>query len=73
MSDTRADAWHRLGDALLGINDHVGALHAFRQALRLDARRPQTYRALGRLLLECGQVERALQCFESAHRGDSPG
>ena len=72
MHDTRADAWHRLGDALLGINDRVGALHAFRQALRLDDRRPQTYRALGRLLLECGQVERALHCFECARSGDSP-
>ncbi len=72
MNDTRADVWHRLGDALLGINDRVGALHAFRQALRLDDRRPQTYRALGRLLLDCGQVERALHCFECAGCGDSP-
>jgi cytochrome c-type biogenesis protein CcmH/NrfG len=70
MRDSRADAWHRLGDVLLAINDHVGAVHAFGQALRLDERRPQTHRALGRLLLECGQVERALQCFESV--GDEP-
>jgi cytochrome c-type biogenesis protein CcmH/NrfG len=72
MHDTRAEVWHCLGDALLRINDRVGALHAFRQALRLDDRRPQTYRALGLLLLDCGQVERALHCFECAHCGDSP-
>ena len=25
MNDTRAEIWHRLGDALFGVDDRVGA------------------------------------------------
>jgi len=68
MNHVEAEAWHRLGDVLLGIDRRVAAFRAFRRALWLDQQRPQTYRALGRLLFDCGQLEPALHCFEQASR-----
>lgn len=66
-----AAAWHRLGLALAELGDRAGALLALRNALLHDAANSPAHRALGRLLFECGQIERALQCFERAaqHEG----
>lgn len=59
-----ADAWHALGNALLWLGDRKGACVAFRAALRLDASRSQSQRALGNLLFDSGQWDHALRCFE---------
>lgn len=68
MNHLEAEAWHRLGDVLLRIDHRVAAFRAFRRALWLDHERPETYRALGRLLFDCGRLEPALSCFERASR-----
>jgi Flp pilus assembly protein TadD len=61
-----ATAWYRLGIALAERGDRAGALLALRHALLQDSSRAHVHRALGRLLFDCGQVERALQCFDHA-------
>lgn len=58
-----ADAWYELGTALARLGDRVGAAIALRQAIELDALRASYRLALGRLLFDCGQVDRALECF----------
>ena len=58
-----AEAWHGLGSALLHLGDRAGASIAFRNALRLDRGRMHSQRALGNLLFDAGQCERALSCF----------
>ena len=61
-----AAAWFRLGMALAELGDRAGALLALRNALLHDSTRPHVHRALGSLLFDCGQVERALQYFDHA-------
>lgn len=68
-----AAAWHRLGEALEELGDRAGALLALRNALLHDAANSPAHRALGRLMFECGQVERALQCFERAAHHEGRG
>jgi cytochrome c-type biogenesis protein CcmH/NrfG len=58
-----ADAWHALGAALISLGDRGGAIMAFRNALRLDDSRVHSQLALGNLLFDSGQCERALSCF----------
>ena len=65
-SERAADAWHALGMALVRLGERPAACIAFRNALRLDARRTQSQRALGNLLFDCGQFDLALRCFEKA-------
>lgn len=60
------DAWYELGVALSILGDRSGALLALRSALSRNAGHIPSHLALGRLLFDCGQVERALQCFERA-------
>ncbi len=59
-----ADAWHELGSTLMLLGDRAGACTALQNALRLDADRAPTYRALGNLLFDGGRLEDALACFE---------
>jgi Flp pilus assembly protein TadD len=63
-----ADTWHALGAALAALGERVRACAAFRQAMEIDGARRQTQVALGNLLFDCGQWERALHCFECAGR-----
>lgn len=63
-----ADAWHVLGSALLRLGDRVGAFAAFRNALRLDGTHANAQLALGNLLFDAGQCERALRCFGMLER-----
>lgn len=58
-----ADAWHALGAALMGLGDRAGAFGAFRNALRLDNSHISSKLAMGNLLFDAGQCERALSCF----------
>lgn len=58
-----ANAWHALGAALVSLGDRAGALAAFRNALRLDGAHVRSQLALGNLLFDSGQCERALSCF----------
>jgi tetratricopeptide (TPR) repeat protein len=76
LLDARPDdaaAWHRLGMALAELGDRAGALLALRNALLHDAANSPAHQALGRLLFECGQIERALQCFERAAHHEGRG
>jgi hypothetical protein len=50
------------------LGERVRACAAFRQAMEIDGSRRQTQMALGNLLFDCGQWERALHCFECAAR-----
>jgi cytochrome c-type biogenesis protein CcmH/NrfG len=59
-----ADAWHGLGSALAALGDRAGAFAAFRNAVRLDATRVHSQRALGNLLFDSGQFDHAVRCFE---------
>lgn len=68
-TDDDADAWHALGAALICLGDRAAAMAAFRNALRLDANRLASQLALGNLLFDAGQCERALRCFGYAERG----
>ena len=61
-----AAAWYRLGLVLVELGDRAGGMLALRNALLHDSTRPHVHRALGSLLFDCGQVERALQCFDHA-------
>ena len=61
-----ADAWHALGGVFMILGDRVGALAAFRNAVRLDHARPQSLLALGNLLFDFGLLDQALRCFEMA-------
>lgn len=61
-----AEAWHRLGTALVALGDRVGAFTALRNALLLDNQRAHTYLALGRLLFDTARFDDALRCFEWA-------
>lgn len=61
-----ANAWHALGAALISLGEYGGAIAAFRNALRLDETRLQSQLALGNLLFDSGQCERALCCFGMA-------
>lgn len=63
-SSEDAHAWHVLGTSLLALGDRAGACSAFLNALRLDGSRIHSQRALGNLLFDCGQFDRALRCFE---------
>jgi len=63
MNDGDAEAWHALGAALSSLGDRVAAIVAFRNALRLDDSRVPSRRALGNLLFDSGQCERALSWF----------
>jgi Flp pilus assembly protein TadD len=63
-----ADTWHALGAALVALGERVRACSAFRQAMEIDGGRRPTRIALGNLLFDCGQWERALQLFEGAGR-----
>lgn len=58
-----ADAWHALGNVLYSLGDRAAALSAYRNALRLDDTRVLSHLALGNLLFDSGQCERALSCF----------
>ena len=62
-SSEDAHAWHALGTALVALGDQAGACSAFVNALRLDGSRVHSQRALGNLLFDCGQYDRALRCF----------
>lgn len=61
-----AAAWHKLGEALANLGDRVGALTALRNASLLDGARTSTQLALGKLLFDCGQLDRALVYFARA-------
>jgi Flp pilus assembly protein TadD len=61
-----AEAWHALGIELKSLGERVGAIVAFRNALRLDAGRIHSRLALGNLLFDAGLCERALRCFDIA-------
>ena len=61
--DADADAWHALGVVLLQLGERVAATMAFRNASRLDEGRLRSHVALGNLLFDAGQCERALTCF----------
>jgi cytochrome c-type biogenesis protein CcmH/NrfG len=58
-----AEAWHALGAALTLLGDRAAALAAYRNALRIDDSRVRSQLALGNLLFDSGQCERALSCF----------
>jgi tetratricopeptide (TPR) repeat protein len=58
--------WHALGSRLVASGDRAGALIAFRMALRLEAGRRDSERALGNLLFDCGRIDQAVGCFERA-------
>jgi cytochrome c-type biogenesis protein CcmH/NrfG len=64
-----AHAWHALGSALVRLGDPSGACSAFRNALRLDHTRIHSQRALGNLLFDSGQFDRALHCFALCESG----
>jgi len=59
-----ADAWHELGAALMRLGDRAAACVAWHNALRLCNGLEPAQLALGNLLFDCGEVERALVCFE---------
>lgn len=63
LAPADADAWYELGSALAELGDRAGACIALRHAAELDARRARSQLALGRLLFDCGQVDRAIECF----------
>lgn len=63
LTQDDADAWHALGAALTSLGDRTAAIVAFRNALRLDHSRVRSKLALGNLLFDVGQCERALSCF----------
>ncbi len=63
-----ADVWHALGAALTSLGDRGAAIAAFRNALRLDHSRVHSQVALGNLLFDAGQCERALICFRIAEQ-----
>lgn len=58
-----AEAWHGLGAALMSLGDRAAAATAFTHALRLDEGRIHSKLALGNLLFDAGQCERAFSCF----------
>ena len=58
-----ADAWHALGVALTNEGERAAALVAFHNALLLDRSHARSRVALGNLLFDSGQCERALNCF----------
>jgi hypothetical protein len=57
------DAWHALGATLLLLGDRMGAIVAFRTAIGLDQGHVDSRLALGNLLFDSGQCERALRFF----------
>jgi cytochrome c-type biogenesis protein CcmH/NrfG len=68
-----AEAWHAMGVALVALDDRAAAIAAFRNALRLDADRFSSRLALGNLLFDAGQCERALSCFAMLERAPRHG
>lgn len=58
--------WCGLGVLLASLGDRTGAFVALRHALSRDATHAPSLLALGKLLFDCGQVERALQYFDCA-------
>lgn len=58
-----AEAWYALGAEFIRLGDRAGAFAAFRNALRLDGTHINSQLALGNLLFDSGQCERALRCF----------
>jgi cytochrome c-type biogenesis protein CcmH/NrfG len=64
-----AEAWHALGSVLLDMGHRAGALAAFSNALKIDDTRRHSHLALGNLLFDSWQFDRAMRCFARVEEG----
>ncbi len=68
LRPTNAVCWNNLAAALQGKGDLDGALAAFQESIRLDAKNPRPHAGLGSIYYDKKDLERAKSEFEEAAR-----